>query len=43
MAKKLNKKGEVLEDRHLLDLAADTGKNGDELDELMTIAYREMK
>jgi hypothetical protein len=38
MAKKLNKKGKVLEDRHLLDLAADTGKDGDELDELMTLS-----
>lgn len=37
MAKKLNEKGKVLEDRHLIDLAVDTGKNGDEIDELLTI------
>ncbi|MGO9572149.1 MAG: hypothetical protein ACLP5H_31905 [Desulfomonilaceae bacterium] len=38
MAKKLNKKGKVLENRHLIDLALDTGKDGDALHELMTIA-----
>jgi hypothetical protein len=38
MAKKLNKKGKVLEHRHLIDLALDTGKNGDELDKLMTLS-----
>jgi hypothetical protein len=38
MAKRMSEKGKVLEDRHLLDLAADTGKNGDELDELMTLS-----
>lgn len=38
MAKKLNGKGKVLEDRHLLDLALDTGTNGDEMDQLMIVA-----
>jgi hypothetical protein len=38
MAKKLNEKGKVLEDRLLLDMAIDTGKNGDELDQLMIVA-----
>jgi hypothetical protein len=38
LAKKLNEKGKVLEDRHFIDLALDTGKNGDEIDELLTIA-----
>jgi hypothetical protein len=38
LAKKLNEKGKVLEDRHLIDLVLDTGKNGDELDELMTLS-----
>jgi hypothetical protein len=38
LAKKLDEKGNVLEDRNLLDLLLDTGKNGDEIDELLTIA-----
>jgi hypothetical protein len=38
MAKKLNKNGKVSESRHFLDLTLDTGKNGDEIDELLTIA-----
>ena len=38
MAAKLNERGKVLEDRNLLALAADTGDNGGELDQRMTIA-----
>lgn len=38
MTTKLNGKGKVLEARHLLALAADSGENGDELDQRMTIA-----
>jgi hypothetical protein len=37
MARKLNEDGNVLEERHLIDLILDTGENGDQIDEPLIV------